>query len=72
MLLNLWEGNGIRRASAGIRTRDLSLTKRPLCRLSYAGLLWLEMVKTQEYRERQCGEIIPVAAKAWQEGQPVG
>lgn len=72
MLLISGEGNGINRASEGIRTPDLSLTKRPLCRLSYAGLLWIVIVKTQEYPERRCGEIIPVAAKAWQECQPVG
>jgi len=32
----------------------------------------LRNVNTQEYFGCQCGGIIPVAAKAWQEGQPVG
>jgi len=32
----------------------------------------LRIVNTQEKPGRQCGGIIPAAAKAWQEGQPVG
>ena len=47
-------------ASGGTRTLDPSLTKRLLCRLSYAGLVSLFWIS-------KSGGIIPAAGGPWQE-----